>query len=329
MTFGALVSHPHRLLIQSRSSPISRTAVLFTVGLATVGVVNSIATQFKIASLPNMWSLVAAVVAVDVLSQLAPRTKIVAAVQTVIFGILYLVTTSLCGILAAYSMQRWAFPIQDRHLMSADMVLGFDWFAYAHWIDKHPAVQEVIRFAYNTIMAQIALPLVVLAFSNRVRDVRVYLLTFVIAFTITIFVSALMPAAGPITFVDRSTFDILKFTGATPIDHLTHLREAGPMILRDMPGGIATFPSFHATIAILTPLVLRSYPRIFIALLVLDAAMLGGTITEGAHYFSDVIAGAGVAFFAYFLAGRIVRFEDRAFDSCGDIADPVLAAQAS
>jgi hypothetical protein len=281
-----------------------------------------------VTSLPVMWKLVAAVVVVDILSQFAPRTRIVEAVQTVIFGILYLVTTTLSGILAAYSMQRWAFPIQDQHLMSADLALGFDWFAYAHWVDKHPAVQEVIRFAYNTIMAQIALPLVVLAFSNRVRDVRVYLLTFVIAFAITIFVSALMPAAGPIVFVDRSSFDILKFTGATPIDHLLRLREAGPMILHEMPGGIATFPSFHATIAILTPLVLRSYPRIFVCLLVLDAAMLGGTITEGAHYFSDVIAGTGVAFFAYVLARRIIGLEDRSFHGRGELDSPMVAAQA-
>ncbi len=80
--------------------------------------------------------------------------------------------------------------------------------------------------------------------------------------------------------------------------------------MSDAPGGIATFPSFHATIAILTPLTLRSYPRIFVPLLVLDAAMLGGTVTEGAHYFTDVFAGACMAFFAHLMAKRIVRVED-------------------
>jgi membrane-associated phospholipid phosphatase len=120
-----------------------------------------------------------------------------------------------------------------------------------------------------------------------------------------------MPAAGPIAFVDRASFDILRFTGATPIDHLMRLREAGPLIMTDPPGGIATFPSFHATIAVLTPLVLRGHRLIFAALLVLDAAMLGGTVTEGAHYFTDIVAGSAMAFFAYAMARRILRLEDR------------------
>ena len=89
------------------------------------------------------------------------------------------------------------------------------------------------------------------------------------------------------------------------------LREAGPLIMGDNPGGIATFPSFHATIAIMTPLSLRSYPRIFVALLFLDAAMLCGTVTEGAHYFVDILAGTWMAFFAYAMATRIVVLEDR------------------
>jgi membrane-associated phospholipid phosphatase len=123
-----------------------------------------------------------------------------------------------------------------------------------------------------------------------------------------------LPAAGPIVFVDRADFNILHFTGATPLDHLMRLREAGPLVMSNPPGGIATFPSFHATVAVLTPLTLRGYRPIFAALLILNAAMLAATVTEGAHYFIDVIAGSGMAFFAYALAKRIIRLEVRSFD---------------
>jgi membrane-associated phospholipid phosphatase len=78
------------------------------------------------------------------------------------------------------------------------------------------------------------------------------------------------------------------------------------LIFTDPAGGIATFPSFHATVAVLTPLTLRRHHRIFIVLLVLDAGMLGGTLTEGAHYYVDVLAGAGMAFFAHALARILV-----------------------
>jgi hypothetical protein len=275
--------------VQSRISPISRSACVLTFGLATIGVISSIATKFDLASLPNIVLLVVGAVVLDVLIQLAPQTRIVVAIQTVLYGVLYLVTTCVCGVLAAYAMQRFAFPLRDQLLANADKALGFNWLDYAHWVDRHAVVQTIFHSAYDTLFAQAALPLVVLAASNRISEVRVYLLALAIAFTCTIIVSALMPAVGPIAFVDRATFDILRFTGATPIDHLIRLREAGPLMMSDNPGGIATFPSFHATIAIMTPLTLRGYPRIFIALLFLDAAMLGGTITEGAHYLTDAI----------------------------------------
>jgi membrane-associated phospholipid phosphatase len=285
--------------------------------LGTVGLTTSIITKFSLVSLPNITLLVVGVVVLDVLSQFARQTRIAEAIQTALYGFLYLAVTIVCGILTAYSMQRFALPLQDQFLASADRALGLNWSDYAYWVDGHVVIQTIFHLAYNTISGQILLPLVVLAFSNRVSELRAYHLAFAFAFAFafaiafTIIVSALLPAAGPIVFVDRETFNVLQFTGATPVDHLMRLREAGPLIMSDAPGGIATFPSFHATIAILTPLTLRSYPRIFVPLLVLDAAMLGGTVTEGAHYFSDILAGASMAFFAHSMAKRIIGLEDR------------------
>ena len=92
------------------------------------------------------------------------------------------------------------------------------------------------------------------------------------------------------------------------------------------PEGIATFPSFHATIAVLTPLMLRRFRTVFIPLLVLDAAMLGATVTEGAHYFCDVFAGIGMAFFAYAVAKRIIKAEDRLFRHRGHAAIRLYSA---
>jgi membrane-associated phospholipid phosphatase len=317
MNVGLLASKYRGAIIQPRISPVSCTACLITFALMAIGLIASIATKFTIASLPNIMPLIVGIVGVDIVSQFAPQTRIVEAVQTLIYGVLYLVTTVLCGVMAAYAMQRFAFPLQDQLFANADMALALKWLDYAYWVDRHDLVQRSFQLAYDSIKFQIALPLVVLAFSNRLNDIRVYLLAFAIAFILTIVISALMPAAGPIAFVDRATFNILRFTGATPLDHLMRLRETGPLILNDPPGGIATFPSFHATIAILTPMALRNYPRIFIVLIISNAAMLGGTVTEGAHYFVDLLAGGAMAFVAYALAKRIIRLEDRSFNRRG------------
>jgi membrane-associated phospholipid phosphatase len=310
MTFGVLARKIGGRIIQSRVSPVSRAATLLTVALAVVGVLASLDTSFTLASLPNVMPLLVGIVALDGLSQLVPQPRIAQALQTVLYGVLYIAVTVLCAILAAYAMQRFAFPLRDDLFARMDTMLGFDWLGYAHWVDGHLSVQRLFHFAYNTIQIQIVLPLVVLTLFNRPGEARTYLLAFAIALSATIVISALLPAAGPIAFVDRASFHNLKFTGATPLEHLMMLREAGPLVLREMPGGIATFPSFHSTIAVLTPLVLRRHRRIFIVLLVLDAFMLGGTITEGAHYLTDVVAGSAMAFFAYFFTRYILHKED-------------------
>jgi membrane-associated phospholipid phosphatase len=313
MTASVLTRKDRGATIQSRISPVSRAANLVTFALLAIGIVASIATKFTFASLPNIVLLIVGVLVLDVISQLAPQTRIIEAAQTILYGVLYLVITCVCGVLAAYAIQRFSFPLQDQLLERADVALGLNWFGYAHWVDRHALVQTILHLAYDSLAIQIPLPLIVLACSSRISEARTCLLAFAIAFIVTIVISALMPAAGPIALVDRAAFSVLQFTGATPLDHLTRLREAGPLMFNDPPGGIATFPSFHATVAVLTPLALRSYPRLFIALLIVNAAMLGGTVTEGAHYFVDILAGGGMAFFAYALAKRIIRLEDRSF----------------
>jgi membrane-associated phospholipid phosphatase len=308
----SLLQHKYRgLIIQSRASPISRSATFLTFALVAIGLASSIATKFTLTSLPNILLLVLYVLALDVLGQFAPQTRIVEAARALLYGALYLIITILSGVLAAYAMQRFAFPLRDQLLANVDAALGLSWSDFAHWVDSRPAIQSFFHFAYDTIKFQIALPLVVLAFTSRLEELRIYLLAFSLAFILTIFVSALLPAAGPIIFVDRASFNILQFTGATPLDHLMRLREAGPLVMTNPPGGIATFPSFHATVAVLTPLTLRGYRPIFAVLLVLNAAMLAATVTEGAHYFIDVFAGSCMAFFAHGLAKRVIRLEDR------------------
>lgn len=297
-----------------RISPVSCAACLVTIGLLTIGIVASLFTHFMLASLPNIVLLIIGILILDVLLlQFAPRIRIVEAVQSLLYGVLYLAITSVCAVLAAYSLQRLAFPLRDQALEAADVAMGFDWLAYAHWVDRHPLVQTVFHAAYYSIWPQTFVPLIIFVFTQRTNEARVYLLTFSLALTATLLISALLPAAGPIVFFDRLAFDILHFTGATPLDQLARLRETGPLIQTAFPGGIATFPSFHATMATLTPLALRHDRRLFIPLLVLNLLMLGSTVTEGAHYFIDIMAGTVMAFLAFAVARRVIAMEDGLF----------------
>jgi membrane-associated phospholipid phosphatase len=312
MRIAQIIAEHFSATSRPRLSPVSAAACFMTIVLLAAGTAASFATGFRLASLPNVVMLIIGILVVDILLiHFAPRLRLVESVQAVLYGVLYLVTTSVCAVLAAYSLQRLAFPMRDQFLEHVDLALGLNWFAYAQWVDKHHVVQTIFHAAYYSIWPQTLLPVLLLPFFHRLDEARIYILAFAVALTVTIFISALMPAIGPIVFFDRSAFDVLRFTGATPLDQLMHLRKAGPLIQNEFPGGIATFPSFHATMAVLTPLALRAHRRIFVALLILNAAMLGSTITEGAHYFIDIIAGIGMAFLAYPLARRIIGMEDR------------------
>jgi membrane-associated phospholipid phosphatase len=291
---------------EPRVSPVSWPALAITVTLMLAGVIASAADDFVLTTLPNIWLLVVGVIVLDAATRWMPSYRIVRATQTFMYGFIYLAVTCVCGVLCAYALQRLAFPLQDRHLAAADAALGFDWLAFAHWVDRHPQIALILRRAYDTIPLQIALPVVLLAFADSIDELRVYILAFAVAFAATIVMSALMPAAGPIAAIDRSSFEVLAFTGATPVDHLTLLRKPGAFVMTENPGGIATFPSFHATVAVLTVLAIRRFDRIVAGLVVLNAAMLVGTITEGAHYLVDVIAGSAMAVVAYLVATQMI-----------------------
>src|SRR3954468_1882045 len=110
-------AHDYFLLRQQpRVSPLSHSANLLTFALLAIGVTASLATKFIFASLPNVLLLVIAVLILDVLIQFAPPAKAAQRAQTILYGLLYLLVTCVCGVFAAYAMQRLTLPLQDGFL---------------------------------------------------------------------------------------------------------------------------------------------------------------------------------------------------------------------
>jgi hypothetical protein len=78
MNLSLLVRKYRSILVQSRMSPISRSATLLTFALVAIGLICSTATKFTFTSLPNILPLVGYVLVLDILV-LAPQTRIVEA----------------------------------------------------------------------------------------------------------------------------------------------------------------------------------------------------------------------------------------------------------
>jgi membrane-associated phospholipid phosphatase len=199
--------------------------------------------------------------------------------------------------------------LYDREFAAIDGALGFNWLNAVLLIDNHPLIHDFLLFCYGTMPEQIILPVVILSIREKVVDIRNYLAAFAMALAIVIGIAALAPAAGPLALVSQTGFHVLRFTGATPLDQFALLRQAGPVIIRSNSlGGIIDFPSFHAAVAVLTMIALRSrdasrtYAYCYQVLLIIEVGLLCGSISEGGHYLIDLISGGAAGITAYFLA---------------------------
>jgi membrane-associated phospholipid phosphatase len=223
-----------------------------------------------------------------------------------IYGLLFLVTMCTYGAMTAYVTQRLGFPLRDAMFVASDRAMGIDWHALVSWVDRHPTINSMLGFAYGTIGFQLASPIVIFAWLGRADRLRLYLLSVSIALAVTDVIAMLLPAASHIASIDTSAFQIVQFSGATPLQHLAMLRSPDPVVIPGSLGGLLAFPSFHAAVAVLVPFMLRHVKWVFPLSLLINAAMFASAITEGAHYVCDTLAGALVAGVAYLAAKRLL-----------------------
>jgi hypothetical protein len=201
------------------------------------------------------------------------------------------------GLLTYAAMAATPHPLADAMLARWDAAIGFDWVA---WFHATRPFRVVLHHAYNSIFWQL---LVLLALAgwrrepNRIDDLLVATILSVALVTIGMWFA---PAVGAWSFhgvgVEPWRATILALHGHT-------LTTAADSV------GIITFPSFHATCAVLLAWTARGWRGWFPLFVILNAAMAISAASEGAHYGVDVLAGlvvAGVAI-ALVWAMRSVR----------------------
>jgi hypothetical protein len=191
------------------------------------------------------------------------------------------------------------FPLQDANLLALDRTLGLDWAGYIRFVDAHPAVAAVLSYGYTMIRWPIFAIPVVLAAAGRYRRIEEFTLAFALALLATTAISAVAPAFGA---YQQIGLDPGRLQHIDPRAYLDTVRDLAPVragTLRHLDlfglAGIVTFPSFHASSAVLYAWafwpVRWMRPVAFFA----NAAMLASTPIDGGHYFIDVIAGVVVA----------------------------------
>ena len=152
---------------------------------------------------------------------------------------------------------------------------------------------------------------VVLAAAHRYRRIQEFTFAFALALIVTTIVSALVPAIG---VYQEIGLDPATLASLDPRAYLDQVRDLAPVrdgTLRHLDlfglAGIVTFPSFHATSAMLYAWALWPVRWIRPIAIVANVAMLASTPIDGGHYFIDLAAGIAIAVLAVMAARAVSR----------------------
>lgn len=206
-----------------------------------------------------------------------------------------------------------AMPLQDSLLDAMDHALGLDWRTLLQRMNEWPALFAFLRPIYLSLMVQMTLAVLCLAFSGRLVRLRVYTLAFIFAALATIAVSALLPAAGAwphygLTAVD-SPHIVPSVQTSWPV--FFGLRDGSLRLLVGAGSeGIITFPSLHATLAVILIIALWPIALLRWPVFGLNMLMLAATPIDGSHYFIDVFAGIALAVPCLIAAGAAAAQTD-------------------
>jgi hypothetical protein len=211
------------------------------------------------------------------------------------------VSFSIVGCILTYLVVTFRMPLRDAQFAAIDASLGFNWWAWSHFLAAHRFLRLPLKLAYATFLPQIIGS--VFWFSHVERDDRnsELLWTAMIALLMTALIAGLLPALGPEAPLEWKQV-ILGIRDKTTLSFaLTNMQ------------GIVTLPSFHTVMAILLIYAHRPPLRSFRFIVALNVLMLLSTPAEGHHYLVDMIAAAGVAALSIAIVRRFPRTRSHAF----------------
>ncbi|MEO6580988.1 MAG: phosphatase PAP2 family protein [Sphingomicrobium sp.] len=201
----------------------------------------------------------------------------------------------LAGGLVCLIGQTFAQPFIDQALHQADLALGIDIpgiVAAMARVDGFPAFLEI---AYNSSFPLIFGSTLALIWIGR-RDRALELCgIFNACLIVTAIASALIPAAGAFQFLAMPEVVRSALPAGAGVYHLADLaalRSATRFVIDPTHlQGVATFPSFHTALALMTISAWRDFPFGRITMLMWQSFVILSTLAIGGHYGVDLLAG--------------------------------------
>jgi hypothetical protein len=213
--------------------------------------------------------------------------------STTIQVLIQLVAFCPSFVVLMYAIAASGHPLVDPELTRLDTTLGYHESAVVGWVSAHPTANRFFTIAYVTLMPQTLLAIVVLGLFDDGLALRRFILRFMVCALITAGLFLWFPAAGPFTIQGYQPTSVQTHY----LTHFRAMRDGATLTLRwkDVEG-LITFPSFHATWAVLLALAYWKRRLLFALFAALNMVVVVSTLTTGWHYLIDVLSGVVMCF---------------------------------
>jgi hypothetical protein len=205
----------------------------------------------------------------------------------------------------------------DAELDAVDRALGFDWYRLMLGMADHPALTGWLFRIYNIALPEVALLLVVLAWSGKTDKAYRFCLSVAIGALIAIGLWAIHPAFGAMSLYTLPP----DVAGKLMLTLTCEFGKAQVALLRDGPGFITLdalhgsligFPSYHAVLALLIMWYGRTIRYLRWPLVVLNIGVIVSTPIQGGHHLIDVLGAGPVTVVTLLVVSRLARGESEA-----------------
>lgn len=254
-------------------------------------------------------SVAAATFAVGQFYRMSERSQRIGAAMTGT-GILIFFTMALS--IFNYLLMPTTRPPIDELIVEIDALFGYHWPDVIHFAAENPVLNTIIKFAYLSTMPQLAILVIILGLSGRVRVLHVLLVGITITATLAVIFWGLYPTHGAKSLftlpaeIERAADPVV--TTAYGQDLLRLAREGPGYITPDDIKGLIAFPSYHAVLSFLALYAAWSIRWLFPIYLVVNILIIPGTVMHGGHHLMDAPGGLVLFLIGIFLTERVVGY---------------------
>jgi PAP2 superfamily len=233
------------------------------------------------------------------------------ALSTMFAATAFLIAFPAACCLLSYLALTVTGPRIDLQLAAIDRSLGVSWPAIMAFAGDHPAVTGMLGLAYESMIPQTVLLVLLLGWRNEQAPLYGLCLAIAAGATATIAVWTAFPAFGAYSVYHLPPVVAAKLNLVENVDYgrqLTMMLQNGPGFIspRDLRG-IIGFPSYHTVQAIVLAWYARKIPYVRWGSLLLNALVIVSTPIHGGHHVIDIAGGMIVAIGAIAVADAVVR----------------------